>query len=133
MQLAAVTSAMGLAGAAFAADNDGMGMDRGSMGMTPGTATAPLGKTPGSVGANNQTERIPNLDAWMNDYATAHNGRITRDEFMDEMGQRWDMYDTQRQGYLTPEQARRIYSPGLPATGSDVAPGDMGPGSVRGK
>jgi hypothetical protein len=134
MQVAAMTSALGLAGGAFAADNAAMGTDRsGSTGMTPSTETAPLGKTPGSVGANNQTERIPNLDAWMNDYAATHKGQITRDEFMDQMGRRWDMYDTQRQGYLTPEQAHRIYAPGLPSTGSDVTPGYMGPGSVRGK
>jgi hypothetical protein len=78
----------------------------------------------------------------MNDYATAHDGRITRDEFMDQMGHRCDAIDAERHGYLSPDQARGIFTahPGEatgeampPRSGSDVTPGYMGPGSVKGK
>jgi hypothetical protein len=73
----------------------------------------------------------------MNDYAVAHQGRITRDEFMNQMGDRWDRMDAQRRGYLSPDEARGIYSteqPERPAmSGSQVTPGYMGPGNSRGK
>ncbi|HEX6792743.1 MAG TPA: hypothetical protein VF304_02730 [Casimicrobiaceae bacterium] len=134
MQVAVMTSAFGFASAAVAADNGSMEMNRNdSMGMGHSQATAPLGKTPDSVGANDQSQQIPNMDTWMNDYATAHNGRISREEFMDQMGRRWDRYDTQRNGYLTPEQARGIYSDAPPRSGSDVDTQDMGPNNARGK
>ena len=127
MQIAAVASAVGFTGATFAQT-----MGAGSMG------TAPLGKTPNTVGANDQSPRLPNMDTWMNDYAAAHNGRITRQEFMDQMGNRWDMRDTQRHGYMSPDEVRGIYTPddqaARPArSGSEVTPGYMGPGSTRGK
>lgn len=123
MQIAAVAAAVGFTGTTFAATD---------------TATSPLGKTPQSTtGANNQSPRLPDLDSWVDQYGTAHNGRITRQEFMDEMGQRWDTLDAQRRGYMTPEEARGIYSTEQetrPArTGSDVTPGYMGPGSSKGK
>jgi hypothetical protein len=122
MQIAAIASAIGVTGTAVAADN---------------MATSPLGKTPATVGANNRTDSFPPLDAWMNDYAVAHQGRITRDEFMNQMGDRWDRMDAQRRGYLSPDEARGIYSteqPERPAmSGSQVTPGYMGPGNSRGK
>jgi hypothetical protein len=123
MQIAAVSAALGFTGSTVAA-TDAM--------------TSPLGKTPESTaGANNQSPRLQDLNSWMDEYGTAHNGRITRQEFMDEMGQRWDTLDAQRHGYMTPDQARGVYSTEQgtrPArTGSDVTPGYMGPGSSKGK
>lgn len=139
MQVAAMTSAFGFASAALAADNGQMGMDRnGSMGMGHDTTTSPLGKTPetAGTGGNDQSMPLP-MDTWMNDYAATHHGRITREEFMNEMARRWDMHDAQRRGYMTPDEASQIYGTdegqGQPRTGSDVAPGYMGPGSMRGK
>ncbi len=49
------------------------------------------------------------FDAWMNDYSAAHNGRITRQEYMDQMGNRWDRIDSQRRGYMTPDEAHGVY------------------------
>lgn len=139
MQVAAMTTAFGFASAALAADNGQMGMDRnGSTGMGHDTTTSPLGKTPetAGTGGNDQSMRLP-MGTWMNDYAATHNGRITREEFMNEMERRWDMRDAQRRGYMTPDEASQIYGTdegqGQPRTGSDVTPGYMGPGSVRGK
>jgi hypothetical protein len=45
-----------------------------------------------------------NLDQWASDYAAQHNGRITRQEFLDQIGNRWDVPDTQHCGYLTPQE-----------------------------
>ncbi len=139
MQIAAVASAVGFTGAAFGQVTNGPMNDR-HMGMGTDATTSPLGKTPetAGVGGNDQSTRLPNMDTWMNDYATKHNGRITREEFMDQMGNRWDMRDAQRHGYMTPDEARGIYESddqaARPArTGSEVTPGYMGPGSTRGK
>jgi hypothetical protein len=56
---------------------------------------------------------------------------------MNQMGDRWDRMDAQRRGYLSPDEARGIYSteqPERPAmSGSQVTPGYMGPGNSRGK
>lgn len=79
-----------------------------------------------------------NFNTWMSDYASQHNGHITRQEFLAQMGDRWDQRDTQHQG-LTPYEVQEIFvfTPGenmAPArTGSDVRPGDMGAGNSRGK
>ena len=117
---------------------------RGAL-ASPGTGNPNDGTLTGgessatALGANNRTGNFnsDNFDAWMSDYATAHNGRITRQEFLDQMGNRWDVIDVQRQGYLTPGEARGIYMPGENATpaltGSQVRPGDMGPGNSKGE
>lgn len=159
LQLAALASAIGMTGTVAAADtgqmkSDGMatpsaahrmaannGMTNNGMtnnGMTNDGMTSPLGQTPETAGVGGN-DKSPNqdLDLWMNDYATSHNGRITRQEFLDQMGNRWDRIDAQRQGYLTPDQARGVYGRGQairPArTGSDVTPGYTGPGASTGK
>jgi len=146
MQLAAMVSTIGMAGGAVAAD---AGHTVGQMqnNANPPVAT-PQGSTVGGAAAVGGSQRVDNtnpaaapMDTWMNDYAASHNGRITRREFMDEMGNRWDAIDAQRQGYLTPEQAQGMFTahPGetvgaMPAqSGSDVNPGYMGPGSTKGK
>lgn len=101
--IAALASTIGVTGAAFAVD--------GHTKVT-GAATSPPGQTPQTAGVsgNNKTED-ESFDGWMNKYATAHNGRITREEFMDQMSRRWDTLDAQRNGYMAPDQARRIYTP----------------------
>ena len=104
MQIAALASAIGVTGTTFAADTSHM--------KANDAATSPLGQTPetAGVGGNNKTED-QNFDGWMNRYATTHNGRVTREEFMGQMGHRWDMMDSERRGYMSPEQARGIYMP----------------------
>jgi len=52
-----------------------------------------------------------NFSTWMSDYASQHNGHITRQEFLAQMGERWDQLDTQRQG-LTPDEVQGIFSEG---------------------
>ena len=108
MKIAALASAIGITGTAFATDTSPM--------KATDATTSPPGQTPetAGVGGNNQTEG-QNFDNWMNGYAAAHDGRITRQEFMDQMSRRWDTLDAQRSAYMTPDQARRIYMPG--ATG----------------
>ena len=105
MKIATLASAIGVTGTAFATGNSRL--------KATDAATSPLGEAPetAGVGGNNQTEG-QNFDNWMNRYATAHNGQIAREEFMDQMGRRWDTLDAQRSGYMTPAQARRIYMPG---------------------
>ncbi len=135
MHLAAMTSAAFLAGNAIAADT----------GMT---STAPMHDNAMTApsragGANNTNSVIDPVNRWMNDYAASHNGRITHKEFMNEMNDRWNTMDTQRHGYLTPQEAQGMFdsahpggmapAAGLPDTAAGVSPGYMGPGSVKGK
>jgi hypothetical protein len=140
MQIAALASAIGASGTALAADA-GSTVKQMQQNPSPnaGASQGAMSAAPNSVGGS---ERMDNsnpagFDAWMRDYATSHNGRITRDEYMRQMGQRWDAIDAQRQGYLTPDQAHGIYwneqAGRPPRTGSEVTPGYTGPGSVKGK
>lgn len=104
---------------------------------TSGAVTG-AGSAATSIGGDDRlaTTNSENFDQWMSDYAAQHNGRITRQQFLDEMGNRWDVVDAQRQGYLTPGEAREIFifENASPAqTGSDVRSGDMGPGNARGQ
>ena len=139
IKIAALAAAMGLAGNAAAADMSGM-KNSNSTGVTspaaaPSANTTKLGTLAGSAGANDKTSSFPpeSFDYWMNERAGQHEGRISRQEFLDQMGSRWDQNDQGRTGYMTPDQARGIYTYGdTPArTGSDVKPGYMGPGNVK--
>ena len=104
LQIAALASAVGITGTTFAGGTTHM--------KTNDAATSPLGQTAetAGVGGSEKTED-QTFDGWMNRYATAHNGRITREEFMGQMGHRWDRMDVERRGYMSPEQARGIYVP----------------------
>ena len=64
-----------------------------------------------------------NFNSWMSDYASQHDGRISRDEFMAQMGRRWDQRDTQHSG-LTPVEIEEILV-FTPANGT-TAPGTAG-------
>ena len=147
LPLAAMTSAAFLTGGALAADAS---HTVGQMQNNPNPVVAtPQGDTVEGHQAVGGSQRMDNtnaaadpLDAWMSDYAATHDGRISRDEFLDQMGNRWDAIDAERHGYLSPDQARGIYSahaddavPSVspPRTGSDVSPGYLGPGSVKGE
>jgi len=144
MQIAAVASALGLTGAAMGAD---AGHTVGQTQNNPNPAVeTPQGSTvtaPQSVGGS---ERMDNtnpaapLDAWMRDYAATHNGRITREEYLNQMEQRWNAADAQHRGYLTQDEIDNAFPahpgnsaqmPSPPRTGSDVEPGNMGPGTVK--
>lgn len=76
------------------------------------------------------------MRSWANDYATTNSGRISRDAYLDEIGRRWDRHDQGSQG-LTPAEVGRLTgkvdvdTSAAPRTGSDVQPGNMGPGSVK--
>ena len=69
-----------------------------------------------------------NFNSWMSDYASQHDGRISRDEFMSQMQRRWDERDTQQRG-LTPYEVEEIFvfTPADKGTASegnrDVQPG----------
>ena len=104
------------------------------------------GSSATSIGGSDRlgSTNSDNFNTWMSDYASQHNGRITREEFLAQMGNRWDQLDAQHQGYLTPDQVEEmlVITPQdnalssdsvSPRTGSDVQPGDMGPGNARGK
>jgi len=99
------------------------------------------------------------FEGWANETATANNGRISRDVYMNEMGRRWDA-DTRHAGTrdaymgdldtrweradhdrrgLTPVEISRMTgkvdsnTSGIPKTGSGVQPGNMGPSNSKGQ
>jgi hypothetical protein len=102
-------------------------------------------------------DKMQSFDTWANQTATQYGGRIPRQVYIDEMGRRWEM-DPNRYGTramyidqmgrrwdlvdvdgrgLTPSDASRLTGNvdtsalGPPLTGSDVQPGNMGPGSTK--
>jgi hypothetical protein len=138
-----------LNGDASTIDNGAPSTTQGSTMVSPksDTAAAPSGGARYGSGSSatsiGGTDRLgstnsENFDQWASDYAAQHNGRITRQEFLDQMGNRWDVLDNQHRGYLTPQEMQEllIATPGdtaaPPRTGSDAQAGDMGPGSARG-
>jgi hypothetical protein len=75
-----------------------------------------------------------NFNSWMSDYASQHNGRISRDEFMAQMGKRWDQRDAQHSG-LTPVEIEEIlvFTPADRTTAAgtaDVQPDETGQGGA---
>ena len=111
MQIAALASSLGLVGSAIAADADDVArqiQDNGTRHMQDNETYN------GRMDSAGRSERMDNthradFDAWMHDYSGKHNGRITRQEYLDQMAERWDRLDAEHRGYLTPEQARGIY------------------------
>jgi hypothetical protein len=69
------------------------------------------------------------FDAWANDYAARHDGHITRQQFLDEMGSRFDRLDSQHQGYLTPYEVEEIviFAPADTTSG----PGETGSANTQ--
>jgi hypothetical protein len=50
----------------------------------------------------------PTYNSWMHDSSTRNNGYISRQEYMDEMGRRWDRMDANKKG-LTMAQINSMY------------------------
>jgi hypothetical protein len=130
-------------------DNGAPSTTQGSTMVSPKSDTAATPSSGARYGSGSSatsiggTDRLgstnsENFDQWASNYAAQHNGRITRQEFLDQMGNRWDVLDTQHRGYLTPQEMQEFFiaTPGEttapPRTGSDAQAGDMGPGSARG-
>jgi hypothetical protein len=106
MQIAAIASSFALAGTAMAAD-------RGESAYQPHDNGARMGAHSDANGMRD-SEHMDNskradFDAWMHDYSAKHDGRITRQEYLDQMGDRWDRLDAQHRGYMSPDEARGIY------------------------
>ena len=71
---------------------------------------------------------------WMTDQSKMHDGYITRDQYMQEAGRRWDLADKNRKG-LTPAELNQIYGYGSSAAAVTTTPdkieGNMSP-AVKG-
>ncbi|HVO87623.1 MAG TPA: hypothetical protein VMV45_03700 [Casimicrobiaceae bacterium] len=104
--------------------------------VTPGSGTLPMNRT-GATTSPDPSTRSPSSDSWAVDYARTHQGRISRDAYLQEIGRRWDAYDSSARG-LTPEQYHRMNNnpddaTAPPLSGSGVRPGDLGPANQKGK
>lgn len=72
-------------------------------------ALVTAGSAIGQTDNTNSRMAPPNgFSTWMTDQSKMHNGYITRDQYMQEAGRRWDMADTSRRG-LTPAEINQIY------------------------
>ena len=68
---------------------------------------------------------------WLSDYQSKHQGRVSRQAYVDEINRRSDAVDRDKKG-LTVDQINQTY--GLGATGTagvNTAPGNMGPNNVK--
>jgi hypothetical protein len=99
------------------------------LGMALAASTA-LAQTPAKP-ANDTTGvgGSGSFSGWLSDYQTKHEGRISRQAYMDEVARRWDLADKDRKG-LTSDQIHQTYGMGGPA-GTNPAPGNMGPTNVK--
>ena len=73
------------------------------------------------------------FQGWMSDYSTKHDGRISRDAYLQESARRWDALDNEKRG-LSLEEVNRAYGyPGPPTMNKDTAPpaNQSGPGTVK--
>lgn len=140
---AALVSAIALAFSAptFAQTSGSPAGDSG--GQTKAGATATTGTTSATTrgapdNTNSKVRTGADVNTWAKGYAGEHQGRISRQAYMDEMARRWDSMDRKNQG-LTPAEVSRLTGKvdvdhaAPPRTGSDVQAGDMGPSSTRGK
>ncbi len=78
---------------------------------TIGVASAQTGAPmTNGVGAadNTNSKSAPPLQTWMSDYSRSHQGYISRQAYMDEMGRRWDAMDRNQRG-LTVDQINSTY------------------------
>jgi len=80
---------------------------------TPSSATAPSATSSGEATAS------PGDQHWANDTR----GRVTREQFLDEMARRFDALDTQHRGSLAPAQIEEILVVTAPATPSAAPSG----------
>ena len=69
------------------------------------------------------------FSGWLSDYQAKHEGRISRQAYMDEVARRWDMADKDKKG-LTSEQINQTYGMGGPGM-TNANPGNMGPNNVK--
>lgn len=89
-----------------------------------------------ATGSNADVGGSGAFSGWLSDFQSKNNGRITRQQYMDEVGRRWDQTDTTRQG-LTTDQINRTYGYGGSGAGSgsgaavNTTPGNMGPQNVK--
>jgi hypothetical protein len=131
-------------GAGSATTSPGVGTNLQSEGRTTATdgssssnSRAGSRGSPDNIGVKDRAD-ADSLDAWMNRHATEHQGRVSRQAYMDEMARRWDSLDRSKQG-LTPAEISRLTGrtdldhAGPARTGSAVQPGNMGPGNVKGQ
>jgi hypothetical protein len=100
------------------------------------TYVAPTAVTTPS-GAVVRTAPAGDFDTWAHDYSVQHNGRISRQAYLDEMSRRWDAADINQEG-LTPAQLSNLThrvdtNAPVPLSGSGVQGGNMGPGNSKGK
>ena len=125
-----------------------------------GSTQAPTSTARGAADNTNSKSGPSAADGWVDKYAAEHQGRISRQAYMDEMGRRFDAMDNSklngmtRQAYLddlasqwttyerdnaglTPAEVSRITgkvdvgNASVPRTGSGVQSGNMGPQNVR--
>ena len=93
---------------------------------------------PDNTNSKVRTGASADVNTWAKGYAGEHQGRISRQAYIDEIARRWDSMDRSNQG-LTPVEVSRLTGKvdvdhsALPRTGSDVQSGNMGPSSVKGK
>ena len=76
------------------------------------TGTPPTGMNSPMAPDNNMKATAPsNFSGWMTDYSKSHQGRVSRQAYMDEAGRRWDAMDKNNQG-LTTDQINGMYGYG---------------------
>jgi hypothetical protein len=96
----------------------GLGFLAAPLAHAQSSGSPPTGMNNPSAPDNNMKATAPSnsFSGWASDYSKAHQGRISRQAYMDEAGRRWDALDKNNQG-LTSEQVGQMY--GWSSTGGN--------------
>jgi hypothetical protein len=84
-------------------------------------SAAPVNRLNNPTASDNDmkaTAQNNSFSGWTSDYSKSHQGRVSRQAYMDEAGRRWDAMDKNRQG-LTSDEINRTYGYGWNNLGAD--------------
>ena len=94
-------------------------------------AGAQTGSSPATTSAATGVGGSGTFSGWLSDYQQKHQGRVSRQAYLDEVGRRWDVADKDKKG-LTVDQINQTYGMGATGTaGVNPSPGNMGPNNAK--
>ena len=76
---------------------------------TIGAALCGAGAAFAAAGTDTGQVQMRPMSEWADDYSSKHNGRVSRDAYMTEVGRRWDEQDKTREGLTLPE-VEKVYA-----------------------
>ncbi len=86
----------------------GLGVASTAWGQSAGVPPTGLNNPTASDNDMKATAQNNSFSGWTSEYSKSHQGRVSRQAYMDEAGRRWDAMDKNKQG-LTSDEINRAY------------------------